>query len=169
MIAQTDIAKTPRRRGAQAGNTNAVRHGLRGSQCPPGCQDLDDRLYSLRADIMTELTARTDVTLFAEALVQSCIRHERRALLASRWLRKGFDELTVDQRLALLATISKATDDRDRCLARMGIGPQDSAATYSIPSYEIAQPDASDGPQTSAASETTPESFETVCDREVQP
>lgn len=164
MIAPTMTPKTehtyptphPRpRRGAPIGSANAVRHGLRAAKCPPGCSYIDAAARELRKAITGELLERGELTLYREALIQSCLRHEVRAQLAGRWLRVAYDTLDAEKRLALLAAISKATDDRDRCLARMGLDRSAfeagtlTAAFYSEPLPSLTD-DAPASPQTPA-------------------
>jgi hypothetical protein len=170
MIAnQQDTEPTPdtrKKRGAPVGNRNATRHGLRGSKGPADALYVDMQARSLRRSIEQELEARGDKTLYREALLQSCMRHETRALLAAKWLRDNFDSLDLEKRLALTATISRATDDRDKCLQRMGLdvtAGNTLESFYRVPSSELAEPDASDGPQTSAEPETAPDSSSTDC------
>ncbi len=147
-------------RGAPRGNGNAVRHGLRGSKSPAGCSYIDKQTRSLRAAILGELAERGDLSLYREALAQSCLRHETRALLAARWLREKKD-LDLEKRLALVATISRATDDRDRCLARMGLDQtRDQAIDYSAMFLDPASP------QADAPTSATTEPSDSPCARE---
>jgi hypothetical protein len=60
-------------------------------------------------------------TIYQEAVLQSAVRHETRALLAARWLRKEGEKLKLPDRIALLGTISSATDSRDKCLEKLGL------------------------------------------------
>ena len=113
--------KTAEKGGPPAGNKNATRHGLRASNLPPGCSYLEGQLTAFRRYVRTELVARDGATsTYQEAVLQSCVRHETRALLASRWLRKELD-LRIDQRISLLREISHATDSRDKCLRLLGL------------------------------------------------
>lgn len=106
---------------APAKNRNAYRHGLRSSQVSdPG---VNNQLRAFRRSCREELTgADGSLTLATEALLQSLVRHEAKALLAARWLRIEGDKLPIDQRLDLLNTVTNATADRDKLLTRLGIG-----------------------------------------------
>lgn len=102
------------------GNFNSMRHGLRAAKLPKGCSWLEGQLKFFRRALEAELAAAGDRGgIYSSALVQSTVRHETRAQLAARWLRIQGDELSLADRLQLLATISAATDARDKCLERL--------------------------------------------------
>ena len=109
--------------GAPQGNRNATRHGLRASSLPPGCLYLQSQLTAFRRYIRDELVARDSrpTTTYQEAILQSAVRHETRAVLAGRWLRKEAAKLTIEQRISLTREIGNATDARDRCLKMLGL------------------------------------------------
>lgn len=114
---------TPKR-GAQAGNGNALRHGLRSAKLPAGCKKIEAGAIRLRLDLESEVfECRGSVGVRDAGLIQSALRHERRACLAERWLRTEADTLSITDRLALLREISNATDSRDKCIERLGIVP----------------------------------------------
>jgi hypothetical protein len=113
-----------RREGAQPGNKNATKHGLRASGLPKGCAYIQGQIVSFRRYVRNELA---DLSLWQEATLQSACRHETRALLAARWLRLEAGELPIKDRVALLKTISDATDKRDACLKAIGLGKPPSA------------------------------------------
>lgn len=124
--------------GAPRGNANAVTSGLRASSLPRGAEYVEREIRRFRAVIRQEIIATHGrVSTYDEAVLQSATRHETRALLAARWLRKGGETIPLDQRLALLSTISAATEARDRCLRaiRLDIDSPSSAidALYSTP------------------------------------
>jgi hypothetical protein len=98
-----------------------IRHGLRASGLPSGCSYLEGQLREFRRYLHAELAERGIEGTYPEALTQSAVRHETRALLASRWLRREGEALPLQERLSILATISAATDARDRCLEKLGI------------------------------------------------
>jgi hypothetical protein len=117
--------RLPRRQGAQDGNANAMRSGLKASKLPPKCKGEERELYTLRQEVLDELIAEHGsaeaVPLLPLALLQSMIRHETRARLAARWLRLEEKNLTIEQKLLLLKEISAATDSRDKCMERAGL------------------------------------------------
>lgn len=107
--------------GAPRANSNAAKHGLRASKLPKEARSLETPLYQFRKHVR-ELLVETsgEVTTYAEAVLQSAIRHETRAMLAARYLRVQ-DDLKLEQKLTLLDAICKATDARDKCLERLGL------------------------------------------------
>lgn len=117
--------KTPEeqsRGGAPKGNRNATRHGLRATNLPKGCIYLQGQLVSFRRIIRNDLVTKYGRTSnYQEAVLQSAVRHETRAVLAARWLRKEAHNLEVDKRLALLREVGNATDSRDKCLRELGL------------------------------------------------
>jgi len=109
--------------GAPAKNRNAIRHGLRSASLPASARFIEDQARVFRRCVRAAVTERTgsEPTLYEEALVLSVARHEQRAQLAGRWLRLEGDSLSIEQRLALLKTISDASDQRDKCLQKLGL------------------------------------------------
>ena len=108
--------------GAPLGNKNRTKHGLRASGLPPGCSYLEGQLASFRRYVRDELESQHGpVELYAEAVLQSAVRHETRALLCARWLRLSGEELDIDKRASLLRDMSSATDARDKCLKILGL------------------------------------------------
>jgi hypothetical protein len=55
------------------------------------------------------------------AAIQTAQRWEKHARLASRWLRMEFDSLTPDQRVAFSREAAKASSERDKAIASLGI------------------------------------------------
>ncbi|RMF22769.1 MAG: hypothetical protein D6760_06770, partial [Deltaproteobacteria bacterium] len=55
------------------------------------------------------------------ALIQSAVRHERRARLAEQWLRREWELLSTADKLAILREASAATDSRDKCIERLAL------------------------------------------------
>lgn len=154
--------------GAPRGNANAAAHGLRGSKLPPGCKHEESAVYRFRAFVREALFAtHGEVDLYREALLASAVRHEMRALLAARWLRKEGDKLPLSERLALLATVSSATDARDKALKSMGLDKQagDSdpwRSLYAIPANATSEttPEPTSGPPRAGAEAAWPKSRE---------
>ncbi len=107
--------------GAPEGNANAIRHGLRASSLPDGCAYIEGQVKTFRRYVRDLLVDRHgECSVYQEAVLQSAIRHEQRALLASRWLRIEPD-LDLNQRLALTDAVAKASDNRDKCLQKLGL------------------------------------------------
>jgi len=105
----------PGRSGPPKGNDNALRHGMRGSKLPKGCQYIENRVNSLRRQIEAALIeARGEVGIVDAAAVNSILKWERHGLLASHWLRLEADKLSASDRLRFSEAIAKASDNRDR-------------------------------------------------------
>jgi hypothetical protein len=116
--------RSRRKAGAPAGNSNRVTHGLRASRLPDGNKFIEGQVASFRRQLWAELEASYgvgNVPLMAQALVQSCCRHEQKALLAARWLRKEDSKLSPEQRLAFLNANTAASEARDKCLRSLGL------------------------------------------------
>ena len=169
MITQGLTASKQAGRGAPPGNENAVRHGLRMTNLPKGCGWLEGALRSLRRDLIDEITQEQGPpTLYQDALIQSVVRHETRAQLLLRWLRTDAQSLTLERRLALLASVSNATDQRDKCLERLGLAKRSTDADaiailysrepepHTAPEPHCDDPLASEPPAAAGAREATP-------------
>lgn len=119
------------------GSSNARKHGLRASRI--GNKYVENQIQAMRNHFLNALQTMREPTTYDDALLQSAARHEGRALLAAAWLRKEGSKLSVNERLAITATISNATDSRDKCLKLLGL---DRLAEHaddplrSIPVYE---------------------------------
>lgn len=113
-----DTPKASNKAGAPTNNRNRMRHGLRASQLPENCKFIENALNRLRREIEDTLGT---TSILQAALIQSAMRHEKRALLCERWLRIHGDELPLAERLSLLSAASTATDSRDKCLDRLGL------------------------------------------------
>lgn len=99
---------------------NARTHGLRSSEV--GDKAIENLARAQRKAFRDSvLTLHGEVTPYHEAVLQSAIRHETRARLAAKWLRKEGDGLSLAERLSLTAAISQATDARDKCLKLVGL------------------------------------------------
>lgn len=124
--------------GAPEGNQNAIRHGLRASSLPAGCAYIEGQVKTFRRYVRDLLEQQHgNVTVYQEAVLQSAIRHEQRALLASRWLRIE-KELDLNQKLALTAAVANASDARDKCLQKLGLD----TATANDPWQQLQKPSA---------------------------
>ncbi len=62
-----------------------------------------------------------ELSPWQRAVLQSCGRHEARALLLQQLLRKRADEITVSEVLAVTAAITNSSDRRDRCLRALSL------------------------------------------------
>lgn len=111
--------------GAPRGNNNSVRHGLKGGALPRDCKYLENRLNRFRRTIEAEvLRVKGTVSLLDAALIQSCIRWERHACLAHRWLVKQMDELKPEQKVMFSREICRASSERDKSLSALEISEE---------------------------------------------
>ncbi len=111
--------------GGQQGNRNAQRHGLRSAKLPKDSKYIEYTLNALRLALEAAvLDSHGAVTVTHAALVQSAVRHERRAALAERWGRVKPD-LTLSEKLSIEREIGNATDARDRCIERLKLDESD--------------------------------------------
>ncbi|RMF24679.1 MAG: hypothetical protein D6760_02810 [Deltaproteobacteria bacterium] len=67
------------------------------------------------------LAHRNVICIRDAALIQSAVRHERRARLAEQWLRRKWGTLSTADKLAILREASAATDSRDKCIERLAL------------------------------------------------
>lgn len=110
----------PGRSGPPRNNRNAMRHGLRGGQLPKDARYIEHRLNRFRRLLEDAvLGARGEVTLTDAAAIQTCLRWERHAALAQRWLVKQGNTLKLVDRLKFSEAIAKASDSRDKALAAL--------------------------------------------------
>ena len=121
--------------GAPRRNRNRTRHGLSAGQLPRGCSYVAALTIQLRKALEAAvIEAKGELSLIDIATVQTCIRWERHALLAQRWLRKSAADMTHDQRLSYSREIARASAERDRSLRSLGIARTDDdlllTATY---------------------------------------
>ncbi len=131
-----------RGRGAPAGNANARRHGLRCGVLGKGNKDVENVSSKLRLALENAVILRhNEVSILHAAYIQSCTRHEMRAMLLQKWLRTEGPNIPVLDRAALLKQLSDASDSRDRCLEKLGLGRGDGkplwAAAFTVPSEAL--------------------------------
>ncbi len=123
---------------APAGNQNRFEHGLRGAlslgSLPPGASYVRKLVGRFRRAVeQTALDVHGSLGLYELSLAQSATRHELRAVLATRYLRDSGDGLPLADKLALLKTISDATDARDRCLRSLRLDTKPEADVWAWP------------------------------------
>jgi hypothetical protein len=105
------------------GNTNAIRHGMRGGKLPPGCGYIEIRVNNLRREVEAAVVAQKgQIDIVDAAAVNSILKWERHGLLAAHWLRREADKLSAADRLRFSEAIAKASDQRDRNIRALGLG-----------------------------------------------
>jgi hypothetical protein len=111
-----------KRCGAPLGNQNASKHGLTSSRFPPGTEYLSKELTRFKRLVNAAVLEIHGEVGFAHALLlQTAGEHHSHALRVRRWLRVGWEELSVDQVLAFSREIGRAFDARDKVLKQLGI------------------------------------------------
>lgn len=107
-----------RKAGAPKQNRNNLRHGLRGGQLPKDAKYIELRLNAFRNSLEDIVLAnRGEVSLTDAAIIQTCLRWERHAALAQRWLTKENNKLKPAERLHFSREIARASTERDKALA----------------------------------------------------
>ncbi len=127
-----------RKPGPPIGSMNAVRHGmtLPAGKFPPKAKSAEKRLYRFKGWLVSELEKLGPVEGPALALIQTCCRHEKQAILADRWLRLDDETLPIMDRLRLLDAVTTATAARDKVLVELGLKLQGTRPGDSLlPSY----------------------------------
>ena len=108
--------------GAPKGNTNAIRHGMRGSKLPDGCKYIEGRVNALRRMVEQALIAQKgEIGIVEAAAVNSILKWERHGLLAAHWLRHEADKLSASDRLKFSEAIAKASDNRDKAIRSLNL------------------------------------------------
>jgi hypothetical protein len=125
-------SKSDHRRGPPAGNSNATKSGLRGSKLPKGCVREEGHIHNLIRRVRAEYEARHGgpMTAHADAILHRLRRAATRDRLSARWLRIEHDNLTIEQRMALVDASSAAADTIEKCLRQLGL---DEAAAEADP------------------------------------
>lgn len=118
----SESTENGRKRGAQPGNRNRMRHGLRGGKLPPKLQYIEHRLNSLRRTLEDAVVAlRSEVSIVDAACINSAAKWERHGLLAQHWLRHEVENMSVTDRLKFSEAIAKASDNRDKNIKALGL------------------------------------------------
>lgn len=109
--------------GAPKGNANAIHHGLlTAGALPAGAGYVGVITAKLRDAIeRAVIDQKGELSLHDAATAQSALRWERHSLLCQRWLRREFDSMSLDQRLAFSRDAARASAERDKCLRALGL------------------------------------------------
>lgn len=130
----------PGRSGPARGNQNALRHGLRAGQLPKDAKYIEHRLNAFRRTLeAVVLNLRGEVNIPDAAYIQTCVRWERHACLAQRWLVKAGDALTPDQRLTFSREIARASAERDKAIAALQLAAKVERPWLALPVVPDAQ------------------------------
>jgi hypothetical protein len=108
--------------GARLGNRHGLRHGLQSGRLPKGCKYIEVRLNCFRRQLEDAVIAvKGELGILDSANIQTAIRWERHGMLAQRWLRLQADELKPVEQLTFSREIARASTERDRALALLGL------------------------------------------------
>ncbi len=152
--------------GIRAGNTNALRHGLRSGKMPHGTRYIEHACNRLRVQLENAvLSAKQQVSIPDAACIQTVYTWERHAMLSHHWLRKRYDDLSDDQRLLFSREVAKARTERDRAMARLGIegNAVDPWAGIDGAGLKVLETDAPDT-ETGTADDATPTGETSIAD-----
>ena len=130
-----DPPRDKKKAGGQPGNNNSVRHGLLSGKLPPKLAYVEKRTNALRRQLEALVEAkRGDISIVDAAAINSICKWERHACLALHWLRTEEETLSASDRLKFSEAIAKASDARDRSIAKLKLDdePQSPWSTYVI-------------------------------------
>jgi hypothetical protein len=137
MTDQTEADPSETRvRGAQPGNRNSVRHGLRmtSGRMPDGCKYIAEDTAGLRRLLeQGVMDLRKRITTWDALMIQNVVRLERHARLCERLLRLKADEMAPDAIARLSEAITKASCERDKYILALGL---DATASSTRPPWE---------------------------------
>jgi uncharacterized protein YjcR len=107
--------------GAPEGNRNALRHGLRSSTLPRGCEYITRFINVLRRQLEDAVTAqRGKVTLGEALIIQTMCRLETEAQLSARWIQKTKD-LTPSDAVRFQSKVTESSIRRDARFEKLGL------------------------------------------------
>jgi hypothetical protein len=87
------------------------------------------------------MAAKGEISIVDAAAINSILKWERHGLLAAHWLRHEAEKLSASDRLRFSEAIAKASDNRDRNIASLGLDAPEPAPW--ITARPLALPDAS--------------------------
>jgi hypothetical protein len=131
-------------------NTNALTHGMASGVLPAGCSHVVKQLNTFREVIeRAAIERRGELDAFTIAGIQTAVSWYRHALLARRWLKNAFDELSHDQRLHFSREEARALAERDKTLKSLGLDrcEHDGPGTLYATLPDVPDDDAADGEQ----------------------
>ncbi|HWB13415.1 MAG TPA: hypothetical protein VFE62_12300 [Gemmataceae bacterium] len=126
------------KKGAQPGNTNGLRHGLRSGSVRLALGKLPREMVRIERAVnqfrllieAAVVEAHGQISVYHAALIQSACRHETHSMMAKRWLRLQDECLDHNQRLAYSKAIADASTARDKCLEKLGLQPGGAGDAY---------------------------------------
>lgn len=123
---EVEVSKSSRR-GAPARNRNAAKHLIFSTgPLPAGLENIARALAKERRIIETMVLELHGVlTPVSEMAIQTAMKWARHGALCAKWLKDGYSELTVDQRVNISREIARASGERDRVLKGLLDKPMD--------------------------------------------
>ena len=122
---------TERKGGAQPENTNSVRHGFYAGKLPGHLEYIEKRVNKQRRELEALVIARKgDVSVMDAAAINSVLKWERHGVLANHWLREQDATLSAADKLKFSEAVAKASDNRDRALAKLKLDIDDGFAGF---------------------------------------
>ncbi len=110
------------RSGPPKGNRNGMRHGLKAGKLPLGAEYIENQMNAFRREIEDAvIAAKGEINLTDAASIQTAMKWERHGALALRWLRKEGEELKPVERLQFSREIARASTERDKAIAVLGL------------------------------------------------
>jgi hypothetical protein len=108
---------------------------LKAGQLPKDAKYIEFRLNAFRRTLeQAVLSVRGEVNIPDAAAIQTCLRWERHACLAQRWLVKAGDTLKPEQRLTFSREIARASAERDKAIAVLQLGVKVDRPWLALPS-----------------------------------
>jgi hypothetical protein len=117
---QTTDKPATMKRPKSAGNSNAVRHGLKAAKLPKDAKYVEHQLNRLRRELEAAVVdAKGEVSLTDASIILTAVAWQRHGALSQRWLRIKGDDLKPEQLIAFSREIAKASSERDRAIAAL--------------------------------------------------
>ena len=151
------------------GNVNALKHGLRAQDrngltvgvLPQKCNHIARQLSAFRRALEARvLSERDECTVIDQVYIVTATRLERHCLLAGRWLKESYDSLDTEQRLRMSGEIIRASEARDRAVAKLRLTEPTSDPFATVDDEDDVDPAAGGGNKEFEAATTSPDAFD---------
>lgn len=115
-------------------NTNATKAGMRGKGWPKGCERDRRKVAKMRDQLRTAKAATTggEITITAEARIDTACEWAKVGMLAARWLRLHYDQMGHAERLKYAEAAAKAAESRDRAIAALNLDATTKADIFTL-------------------------------------
>jgi hypothetical protein len=133
--------------GAPPENRNRMRHGLRSTRWPDGCErDQRDTQVVRRSLEDAVFDLRGEVSVHDALLINEVVEWERVRRLAGRWLRMDFENLSAADRLSYCRESARAASARNKAIEALGLEAESVGVDKRIPLLPASQPLLMEGP-----------------------